>query len=56
MSLSSAASPECPESPLGSERGTFDATGRDDQLLAEQDVLGDELPTGAAQVGNEPGE
>jgi hypothetical protein len=39
-----------------SECGTFDATGGNNQLLPEQDVLGDELPPGAAQVGNEPDE
>ena len=38
------------------EGGTLDLARGDDQLLAEQDVLGDELPTGPAYVGNEPGE
>jgi hypothetical protein len=34
---------------------TFDVAGRDDQLLAEQPVLGEQLPARFRQIHGEPG-
>ena len=37
------------------EGGALDAAGRDDQLLAEQDVLGEEFLARPGQIHGEPG-